>query len=126
MATATRPARASRLASCPSWCVLDHRGDHPDDYFHRGASAAVSVPDGTAHAVGSSGPPHLDAHLVLPVSVEEPDERPCITVDAGDLFGAYAELDVEHADQFIDDLKWFTARMQQMRDQLAAAKEQQS
>ncbi|MEV7032717.1 hypothetical protein AB0N99_21190 [Streptomyces sp. NPDC093272] len=123
--TAGRIASA-QLESCPPWCVLDHRGDWVGDLFHRGADASASVPSDTAYAVGSSGAPHLNAHLVLPEMDEHPDAPPQITVDAGDLFGAYAELDVERADQFIRDLKMFTARVQQMRDQLAAMKEERS
>lgn len=123
--TAARIASA-RIETCPDWCVLDHTGDWVDDLFHRGPSVVISVPEDAAYAVGSSGAPHLDAHLVLPQLREDPDGPAQITVDAGDLFGAYAELDVAHTDQFIRDLKAFTARMEQLRDQLAAIKEQQS
>lgn len=123
--TAARIASA-QIDSCPAWCVIDHTGDWADDLFHRGPNAVASVPESSAHSVGSSGAPHLNAHLVLPEMASEPDAPAIVTVDAGDMFGAYAEMDLEQTDQFIRDLKTFTARVQQMRDQLAAMKEQQS
>lgn len=120
--TAGRIANAPRVESCPEWCDGRHNMDVEGNFFHRGQIAVVSVPDGAAvPTVDKDGnPPQLTAHLVLPAGPEFADEPPQITVDAGDLWGPYAELDVEQADEFIRDLKTYTARVQQMRDQLVA------
>lgn len=109
-----------QTTTCPSWCTGDHAIDPPEDFFHRSLIATVAAPESASFSVGTLGLPRFEAHLVLPEGPEGSDEPPQITVDTGDVFGPYAELDVEHADQFIRDLKTFTARMQQMRDQLAA------
>lgn len=106
----------TQTVMCPAWCVGSHAIDPPDDIFHRSHMATLSAPEGASFAADGEGGPRFEAHLVLPEGDGEPSQ---ITVDTGDVFGPYAELDVEHADQFIRDLKTFTARMQQMRDQLA-------
>lgn len=110
-------------ATCPAWCTRDHAIDSPEDFFHRSHIAKLAAPESASFATDGEGGPRFEAHLVLPEGPEGGDEPPQITVDA-DVFGPYAELDVEHADQFIRDLKTFTARMQQMRDQLAAIKKE--
>jgi hypothetical protein len=102
---------------CPSWCVIDHDSDAMgivmDDVIHRSDFSWLR-PDGSLS--GDEGPWEVAAQLVMP---EEDGEQPTIAVDLGDSLGPYAELTVETADQFIRDLKTFTARVQQMRDQLA-------
>ncbi|WP_406360309.1 hypothetical protein OID55_10880 [Streptomyces sp. NBC_00715] len=111
---------------CPDWCVIDHaKEDVPGfpedrDVIHRSSSAWLH-PDGSLS--GDEGPWELSAHVASP---ELGYAEPTIVVDAGLPLDPYAELTVETADQFIRDLKTFTARVQQMRDQLAAMKEQQS
>lgn len=122
--TAGRTASAPRLESCPEWCVIDHGDDPIDDIFHRGDYAQVGVPEGQVHL--SNKDLKLNVSLCLPEVPEPGDEGGFLVVDLGDPWGPYAELDAEHADQFIRDLKTFTARVQQMRDQLDAKKEQQS
>ncbi len=111
--------------TCPSWCVVDHyehdmprfAGDR--DAIHRSAFTYLR-PD--ASLSGDDGAWELAAQLAS----SELDGGPTIAVDLGEPLGHYAELTVETADQFIRDLKVFTARIQQMRDQLAAMKEEQS
>jgi hypothetical protein len=90
------------------------------DTIHR-SSFAWLRPDGSRS--GDEGPWELAAQLV---ASDEEGELPAIAVDLGETLGPYAELTVETADQFLRDLKTFTACVQQMRDQLAAMKEQQS
>lgn len=70
--------------------------------------------------------PMLTAHLVLPAGPEGDNEPAQISVDTGDLWGPYAELDVEQADEFIRDLKEFTAFMELYRGRLAALKGERS
>lgn len=114
-ATAGRTASAARPFACPPWCVVDH-GDTPtEDVFHRSEFAWLR-PDGSLS--GDEGPWEVAAQLVVP---EDAGLEPTIAVDLGESLGPYAELTLETADQFIRDLKVFTARVQQMRDQLAAA-----
>jgi len=117
-----------RPVQCPEWCDGVHNKDSAGEFFHRGRIAIASVPEGAAvPTIDKDGnAPLLTAHLVLPAGPEGDEEPAQITVDCGDLWGPYAELDVEQADQFIRDLKTYTARLEQMRDQLAAVKEQQS
>ncbi|MEU3105588.1 DUF6907 domain-containing protein [Streptomyces griseoflavus] len=104
---------------CPSWCVVDHfeydRPRYPGDRdtVHRSAFTYLR-PD--ASLSGDEGPWELAAQLAAPGLGGEAT----IVVDLGESLGSYAELTVETADQFIRDLKVFTARVQQMRDQLAA------
>ncbi|MER5259732.1 hypothetical protein [Streptomyces sp. NPDC002855] len=117
------------MDSCPSWCVIDHTGDHPEDVFHRGSYAAFSVPDGSAMPTLNEKAeiPRLTAHMVTPEFAEEPEAPSMVVVDCGDLWGPYAELDLEQTDEFIRQGKAFLARLEQIREQLATAlKEQQS
>lgn len=112
--TAGRMGSAPRPFTCPSWCVVDHAGEAPEDVFHRGERAWLK-PDGSRS--GGEGPWVLEAHVV--VAEGEPGDA-AVVVDLSKVTaGPYAELTVETADQFIRDLKTFTARVQQMRDQLA-------
>ncbi|MFI6468747.1 DUF6907 domain-containing protein [Streptomyces sp. NPDC050516] len=115
---------STKTLTCPDWCVVEHGNDPPDDVFHRGGCAQTRLPENLIRL--SSDDLKLVARLCLPEAPEPGDEGGFVVVDRGDLFGPYAELDIEHTDQFIRDLKAFTARVQQMRDQLAAVKEQQS
>lgn len=126
--TAASAPNAPQVVHCPDWCDRVHNDDGWGNFFHRGRLAVVSVPEAAAMPTlhDKAEAPLLTAHLVLPAGPEGDDEEPSITVDCGDLWGPYAELDVDQADQFIRDLKTFTAHVQQYRDQLAAVKEQQS
>lgn len=99
---------------CPSWCVVDHEGEAPEDVFHRSERTWLK-PDGSRS--GDEGPWELEAHLVV---AEGQPEDAAVVVDLSEAsLGPYSELTVETADQFIRDLKTFTARVQQLRDQLA-------
>lgn len=124
--TAGRTASAPLPFTCPDWCVIDHaKEDVPGfpgdrDVVHRSSSAWLH-PDGSLS--GDDGPWELSAHVASP---ELGYAEATVVLDVGVPLDAYAELTVETADQFIRDLKTFTARVQQMRDQLAAMKEQQS
>ncbi|HEY9372199.1 DUF6907 domain-containing protein [Streptomyces sp.] len=118
--TAGRIASPPRLESCPEWCVIDHGNDPIDDIFHRGAYMQVGIPDDQVHL--SSRDLKLTASLCLPEMPEPGDEDGMLVLDQGDLFGPYAELNVEECDQFIRDLKAFTARVEQARDWMAARK----
>jgi len=117
---AGRIASAPCLPHCPPWCVIDHSDDSMSflmgDFIHRSDFAWLR-PDGARS--GDEGPWELAAQLV---ASEEEGEPPLIVVDLGESLGPYAELTVETADQFLRDLKTFTARVQQYRDQLAAMK----
>lgn len=110
---------------CPSWCVVDHyeydrpRFEGDRDTVHRSAFTYLR-PDGALS--GGEGPWEVAAQMAAP----ELGGEPTIVVDLGESLGPYAELTVETADQFIRDLKVFTARVQQMRDQLAALRGEQS
>ncbi|NJP72522.1 hypothetical protein [Streptomyces sp. C1-2] len=108
---------------CPPWCAVDHAaqdvprfpGDR--DVIHRSAEAWLT-------SAGSvEAPWELSAHLASPELEYGPAT---LVVDIGVPLDPYSEMDVEQADQFIRDLKAFTSRVQQMRDRLAAMKEQQS
>lgn len=116
------------MKSCPAWCDVDHTGDHPGDVFHRGATAVVKVPaESACPTVDTKAEiPRLTAHLMTPEFAEEPEAPSMVVVDCGDLWGPYAELDLQQTDEFIRQGKAFLARIQQMRDQLAAIKEAQS
>jgi hypothetical protein len=127
--TAACSSNAPQATACPEWCDRVHNADGDGNYFHRGRLAVVSAPEKSAMPLETdkdSRPPMLTAHLVLPAGPEGDDEPPQITVDTGDLWGPYAELDVDQADEFIRDLKEFTAFVELYRDRLAAIKEQQS
>lgn len=113
-----------KTVTCPDWCVLEHGNDPADDIFHRSVKARVGIPE--AQTFLSSDSLQLVASLCLPEAPEPGEDAGFIVLDCGDLFGPYAELDIEHADQFIRDLKTFIARVAQMRDRLAARKEQLS
>lgn len=103
--------------SCPSWCVVDHGHDIPEDVFHR-SSLAWLVPDGSRS--GDEGPWRLAAHLVVAEVPESGDDGQIVVETGNETLGPYIELDVERADQFIRQTKVFLARIEQMRDQLAA------
>ncbi|MEU6101164.1 DUF6907 domain-containing protein [Streptomyces flaveolus] len=104
---------------CPPWCVVDHSEDErwqrfpgDRDVVHRSAFTYLR-PDGALS--GGEGPWEVAAQLAAPELGYAPAT---IVVDLGESLGHYAELTVETADQFIRDLKTFTARVQQLRDQL--------
>jgi len=125
--TAGRTASAPRLESCPTWCVVDHSEDSrferfpgDPDVIHRSEFTWLRPDAGLS---GDDGGFEVAAQLAAP-NLGYADAT--IVVDLGESMGSYAELTVETADQFLRDLKTFTARVQQMRDQLAALKEQQS
>jgi hypothetical protein len=127
--TAARIASARPLKGCPPGCDGEHNSDRDGNFFHHGPLAVATVPEGAAGRIFKDEEPVgpcLTAHLVVPDGPEFLDEPANIAVDGGDLFGRYAELDLAQTDEFLRDLKAFTARVQQMRDQLAAMKEQQS
>ncbi|WP_331448011.1 DUF6907 domain-containing protein [Streptomyces xanthochromogenes] len=113
-----------KTVTCPDWCDIEHGNDPPEDVFHRSVQARVGIPN--AQVFLSSDSLQFVASLCLPEMPEPGEGTGFIVLDGGDLFGPYAELDVEHADQFIRDLKTFTARVQQMRDRISSRKEQQS
>jgi len=117
-----------RSVTCPSWCDGDHNPDGFGNFIHRGQTVLVGPPDSAAKPTSKvkSETPLLTAHVMLPAGPDFDEEPPAIVVDNADLWGPYAELTLAEADQFLRDLKTFTARVQQMRDQLAAMKEQQS
>lgn len=115
-----------KTVTCPDWCVVEHdSAELPVDTFHRSANLvlkppATSAPDQQSPLFQANGPlPTLRAELMLP-EVQQDNDLACIIVDHHDVYGPYAQLDVESADQFIRDLKAFTARLLQQRDQLAA------
>ncbi|MEU9183331.1 hypothetical protein AB0D14_01935 [Streptomyces sp. NPDC048484] len=122
--TAGRTASAPRVEKCPAWCVVEHGDDPIDDIFHRGSYAQVGVPDDQVYL--STDDLKMVAHLCLPEVPEPGDENGFVVLHHGDLWGPYAELDIEGTDQLIRDVKTFAARLQQLRDQMAAVKEQQS
>lgn len=126
--TAGRTASAPQAEQCPEWCDGVHNPDGLGNFIHRGRIAVVGPPDESAKPTlkEKSETPLLTAHVILPVGPELDEEQPCIVVDNGDLWGPYAELDVDQADEFIRDLKAFTAFVELYRDRLAALKEQQS
>ncbi|WP_406507622.1 DUF6907 domain-containing protein [Streptomyces sp. NBC_00212] len=111
--------------TCPDWCVVEHDDAPPVDTFHRGANLVLkpptaSAPDQQSRLFQAPAPlPVLRAELMLP-EVQQDNDLACIILDHHDVYGPYAQLDVESADQYIRDLKTFTARLQQMRDQLTA------
>ncbi|MEU9068307.1 hypothetical protein AB0D60_15625 [Streptomyces sp. NPDC048306] len=104
---------------CPPWCVVDHyeydveRVPGDRDVIHRSAFAYLR-PDASLSGVEEGF--EVAAQLASP---ELGYAQALLVVDLGESIGSYAELDVERADQFIRDLKTFTARVQQLRDQLA-------
>ncbi|MFF9861099.1 DUF6907 domain-containing protein [Streptomyces tendae] len=118
--TLERPVTTPTVRRCPAWCDGQHNADRDGNFFHRGPIAVAAVPDSAAGPTGDSDPavPALTAHLVLPAGPEFDGEPAQITVDNGDLFGPYAELNLAQADAFLRDLKVFTARVQQMHDRL--------
>lgn len=125
--TVARTANTPQPRTCPEWCDGVHNSDCDGNYFHRGRLAVVSVPEKSAMPIRTDKDmraPMLTAHLVLPAGPEGDDEPGQITVDTGDLWGPYAELDVEQADEFIRDLKAFTTFVELYRDRLAALEEQ--
>ncbi|MGW6905683.1 DUF6907 domain-containing protein [Streptomyces sp. NPDC054940] len=123
MSTTTARSSASVLEAvkCPTWCVVDHGPELPiwGDIFHRSnvvelLAPKASRPPGDEHLQG----PRLAAHLMVPEVTADTDP-PAVILDHGDVYGPYAQLQVEHLDQYIRDLKVFTARLQEMRNQLA-------
>lgn len=121
--TAGRTASPPQAEACPEWCDGEHNSDCDGNYFHRGRLAILSVPEESAMPLRSDKDmraPMLTAHLVLPAGPEGGNEHAQITVDTGDLWGPYAELDLAQADLFIRDLKEFTAFVELYRDRMAA------
>ncbi|MER7174598.1 DUF6907 domain-containing protein [Streptomyces mesophilus] len=112
-----------KTVQCPAWCVIAHEDDwpQPEDVFHRSNDLMLQPPKGSMPD-RQTPLPALRAELILP-QVPEDNDPACILLDHHDVYGPYAQLDVEHADQMIRDLKTFTARLQGMRNQLAALKE---
>ncbi|MBD9730208.1 hypothetical protein PV755_46675 [Streptomyces caniscabiei] len=122
--TAACSSNAPWVGQCPDWCVVEHGDDIPQDVFHRSALAWLKPNDERS---GHPGRWELAASIV---AVEEPEDELdvpllCIETQAG-VGGPYVELDVEQVEEFIRQGKAFLARVEQMRDQLAATKEQQS
>lgn len=122
--TAGRIANAPWVGQCPSWCVIDHAGDIPEDVFHRSAFA-VLAPNGDRS--GWEGPWELHAHIVVPETGQGDDPGLLVIDTQAETAGPSVELDVTQVDEFIRQHKVFLARVEQMRDQLAeTVKEQQS
>ncbi|MFI6856521.1 DUF6907 domain-containing protein [Streptomyces sp. NPDC050416] len=118
---------AGRIASapvdlgCPEWCVIDHSEDPwigTEDFFHRGDEVNVPAPPGARPQYAE---PLLSTHLVDHCNNPE---WSCIAIGTGDR-GFDLET-VEQADAYIAHLKSYTAAVEEMRDRLAAIKEQQS
>lgn len=121
--TAGRTASAPAARGCPPGCDGEHNFDCEGNFFHRGPLAVATVPEGSAGRIFKDEKPEgpcLTAHLVVPDGPEFVDESANISVDAGDLFGRYAELDLQAGIQFVQNLKAFTAHVEQMVGQLAA------
>lgn len=122
--TAAPIASAPWSGTCPPWCVIDHEGDIPADVFHRSEYAWLKP---NAERSGHPGRWELVAHVVTPEVPEDDLDVPLLVVETqAGVGGPYVELDVEQVEEFIRQGKAFLARVQQMRDQLAAMKEQQA
>ena len=119
---------AGRIASppwtgqCPPWCVIDHGDDIPEDVFHR-SEFAVLAPNGDRS--GWEGPWELNAHIVVPETDQVGDPGLLVIETQAGTAGPSVELDVTQVDEFIRQNKVFLARVEQMRDQLAKAVEEQ-
>lgn len=126
--TAARTASAPQAKPCPEWCDGVHNADGWGNFFHRGQIVIAAVPEESAMPTlkDVAEVPLLTAHLVLPDGPEGEEEPAQITVDCGDLWGPYAELDLKTGAQFVQNLKTFTARVEQMLGQLAAIEENKS
>lgn len=120
--TADPIASAPWVGKCPPWCDIDHAGDVPMDVFHR-SQFAVLTPNGDRS--GAEGPWELWAHIVVP-ETDQGDPRGALVVETqAGTAGPYAELDVTQIDEFIRQQKVFLARVEQMRDQMTKALEEQ-
>lgn len=107
--------------TCPSWCVIDHSQDPwhgTEDFFHRSAEADVPAPAGSKPA---DAEPMVAAHLV---DHSNNPEWSCISIGTTDR--GFDMETVEQADAYIAHLKTYTAAVEEMRDRLAAIKEQTS
>lgn len=121
--TAARIASVPMVRGCPAGCDGQHNRDCEGNFLHRGPLAVAAPPESSAGRVLKAEDPKapcLTAHLVVPDGPEFADEAPHVAVDGGDLFGPYAELDADQAAEFIDNLKAFTASVEQMRARLLA------
>lgn len=121
--TAGRITSAPWTGQCPSWCVIDHGRDIPVDVFHRSEFAWLT-PNGDLS--GDEGPWELAAHIVTAEVPQDGDGSGLVIETQDGTAGPYIEIGIEHVDEFIRQGKAFLARVQQMRDQLAAIKEGQS
>ncbi|MEU6312365.1 hypothetical protein [Streptomyces sp. NPDC047014] len=107
--------------TCPAWCAVDHGSAPLEDVFHRSGRIRVVPPADCSAPDEQAIVPQLTAHLVeyeVPTPGEaaavinlELDDHPADRV---------AELDVAEADALLAQLADYTARLQKMRDQLAA------
>ncbi|MFF7521307.1 DUF6907 domain-containing protein [Streptomyces pseudovenezuelae] len=119
--TAARPV-VPWAGQCPKWCDVDHGNDIPEDVFHRSAFAVLK-PD--ASRSGWEGAWELHAHVVVP-EVKQGDDPGLLVIDTqAGTAGPSVELDVTQVDEFIRQQKVFLARVEQMRDQLTHAVEEQ-
>lgn len=126
--TTGRSTSAPQTKPCPEWCDGTHNPDGFGNFIHRSQTVLLGPPDSSAKPTlkEKSETPLLTAHVMVPEGPDLGEEPAAIVVDNADLWGPYAELTLVEADEFLAELKAFTAAVQQMRDQLAAMKEQQS
>ncbi|MEV8553534.1 hypothetical protein AB0L04_27440 [Streptomyces glaucescens] len=92
--------------------------------FHRSAQTWLKP---NAERSGHPGRWELAASIVNPEVPEDDLDVPLLVIETQEgTYGAYVELDVEQVEEFIRQGKAFLARVQQMRDQMVAPKEEQS
>lgn len=123
------PDRTYRLSSlsgatlsvkCPPWCTYDHTGHVAENAWHE-AEAVQFIGPGDFYGHFDNGEPY-DVMWAC-ISAQPDDEtgeygRPYIYFDTLGC-GQGGRLDVAGADKVLADLRAYTARLQQMRDQLA-------
>lgn len=106
---------------CPSWCATDHSEDpwpNPEDVFHRSEPVSVPAPPGARPQYTE---PLMQTHLV---EHSANPEYACIAIGTADR--GFDMETVEQVDAYLAQLKTYTAAVEEMRDRLAAIKEQQS
>lgn len=117
--TAARPTSTPLPFKCPPWCAVDHSQDPwigTEDFFHRSEDAVAPIP---------AGAKPCDAKFLVSAHLVDHCNNPewsCISVGTTDR-GFDLET-VEQADEYLAHLKQFTAAFEEMRDRLAAIKEQ--
>lgn len=82
------------LGDCPSWCVVDHDANNPDDLFHDSAEARIpSVMVVQTH----SGTQLQSAELSIITSRKGTDSEPEVTIGYLDGTGPMLHLTTESA-----------------------------